>query len=181
MKDRDKDNILNKIKISGPGFTVPESYFNENDSDDLSIKVKHSEELENGSKLNSNSSKIGTGFTVPKDYFKDFKVNTLEVKEPKVIPLKNNVIKMISFVAAASVILFFGINFMNSNQSVTEQMVIQDEEFAAWIESELADIDSYELAEAFNDIELDHDFYAEEDIDEYLNDIDIEDLILENR
>jgi len=70
---------------------------------------------------------------------------------------------------------------MNRGQNTQNQLVFQHEEFANWIESDYVDLNSYEIAEAFNDVELEQVLYSEDEIDEYLNSIDIENLILENQ
>ena len=69
---------------------------------------------------------------------------------------------------------------MNTGQNTKNQLVFQDEEFINWIESDLTDLNSYEIAEVFNDMELEQSLYAEDDVFEYLNSVDIENLILEN-
>ena len=81
---------------------------------------------------------------------------------------------------AASILLFFGIKYINPTQSEKSQLVFQDQEYINWIESDLVDLNSYEIAEAFNDIELNQVYYPEDEVDEYLNSVDIELLILEN-
>ena len=70
---------------------------------------------------------------------------------------------------------------MNTGDDLTDQLVFQDEEFIYWIEADLADPNSYEIAEAFNDVELEHVFFYEEELGDYLNSVDIENLILENK
>lgn len=179
--DRNKENILNQLKKSGPGFTVPKAYFKEagtHDNSDNYLENNTSEKI-TGSNLDIHLK--APGFKVPNGYFETVESNIFESRNPKIISFKTKVVRVLTFAAAASVLLFFGINYMNSNQGINEEMVFEDEELVSWIESDLVDFNSYELAEAFNDLEFEHDLYAEEDIDEYLNTVDIENLILENR
>jgi hypothetical protein len=189
--DREKENILNNLKRSGPGFTVPKTYFEKledridqsRDSIDANLQ-EYEENTERKLKQKSvfTLDQIGKnhGFIVPDSYFEAVEPKILRLEKPKIIPLKNNFIRILSLSIAASILLFFGIKYMNTGQNTKNQLVFQDEEFINWIESDLTDLNSYEIAEVFNDMELEQSLYAEDDVFEYLNSVDIENLILEN-
>jgi len=81
---------------------------------------------------------------------------------------------------AASILLFFGIQFMNKGQQNASQVIVQNEEIANWIAEDLVTFDTYEIAEAFSDVELEETLYADEAVYDYLDFIDIESLIIEN-
>ena len=188
--DPEKGNILRKLKKSGPGFTVPKAYFEKMedriDQSTDSVDDYLQENEENAvpkQKSGFTLEQIGKnhGFNVPEGYFDTIELKISGPKQPKIIPLKNNFIRILSLSIAASILLFFGLKFMNTGQKTKNQLVFQDEEFIKWIESDLVDLNSYEIAEAFNDVELEQVLYSEAEIDEYLNSIDIENLILENQ
>ena len=87
------------------GFSAPTNYF---DNLQDSIQAKIAEE--------SFSKK--SAFKVPENYFEDLENNVLgrissEVKETKVISFKERVFKLIPIAAAASIILFIGLNSMD--------------------------------------------------------------------
>jgi len=189
--DREKENILNKLKKSGLGFTVPKAYFetleDRIDQSTESVDANEHKNEENTEPKQKQESvyaldQIGKnhGFNVPDGYFESFEPKILGPKQPKIIPLKNNFIRILSLSIAASILLFFGLNYMNTGQNTQNQLTFQHEEFANWIESDLVDLNSYEIAEAFNDVELEQALYPEDEVDEYLNSVDIENLILEN-
>ena len=186
--DQEKENILNNLKKSGLGFTVPESYFEKLEGQiqqkmDLTgsdQKINNKRKLKQ--KKHSVLDQIGKnhGFNIPDDYFDAFEPKTKKLKTTKIVSLKNNYTRVLALSIAASILLFFGIKYMNQSQNQKSQIVFQDEEFINWIESDLVELNSYEIAEAFNDIELDQILYTEDEVEEYLNSVDIEHLILEN-
>ena len=69
---------------------------------------------------------------------------------------------------------------MNTNKNTNNQLHLQDREIANWIEADLIDFNSNEIAEAFSDIELENPLYSDEEVFNYLNDVDIENIIIEN-
>jgi len=190
--DQEKENILNNLKKSGPGFTVPKAYFEKMearieqkmDSTDSNSDTNSdtNSDLKSNKKNTLSLDQIGKehGFKIPDGYFDENEPKLKKLKTTKIVPLKNNYTRILALSIAASILLFFGIKYMNPTQNAKSQMVFQDEEFINWIESDLVELNSYEIAEAFNDVELDQVLYPEDEVDEYLNTIDIEHLILEN-
>lgn len=190
--DQNKEDILKQLKSSGPGFTVPEGYFESldgqiehsiNTHDSLHEKKEVNTNLGQEQDSSFNLDQIGKdhGFTVPEGYFETIQSKITGLEKTKVIPLKTKYIRILSLSVAASILLFFGLKYMNTGDDITDQLVFQDEEFIHWIEADLADPNSYEIAEAFNDVELEHVFFYEEELGDYLNSVDIENLILENK
>ncbi len=190
--DRKKENILNRLKGTGPGFTVPKTYFDsledridhatgEIDSNQEKFKENDKNDLAQNDSFTLDQIGKNPGFSVPDAYFDTIESKISGLKKTKVIPIKNESIRILSLSIAASILLFFGLNYMITKDNIQSQLVFQDEEFVKWIESDLVDLNTYEIAEAFNDVELELTLYAEDDIDEYLNSVDIENLILENR
>jgi len=186
--DQEKKNILNSLKRSGPGFTVPNDYFEKMEAhierrmDSTDSNSKMNSDQESNQKNAFILDQIGKdhGFKTPDGYFDRDEPKLKKLKRTKTVPLKNNYTRFLALSIAASILLFFGIKYMNPTQNSKSQMVFQDEEYIDWIESDLVELNSYEIAEAFNDVELDQAFYPEDEVEEYLNSVDIEHLILEN-
>jgi hypothetical protein len=188
--DRNKENILKQLKSSGPGFTVPKGYFKSlEDQIDHTISSLDPNDKKNEGYTNPNQKshssfnldQIGKdpGFKVPEGYFDTIQSKTTQLEKTKVIPLNGKFIRTLSLSIAASILLFFGLNYMKSRENINDQLAFQDEEFINWIESDLADPNSYEIAEAFYDVELENVLFSDEEVDDYLNGVDIENLILE--
>ena len=176
-------STLKHLKNSDPGFVVPNDYFEGmEDRIDLSRTAIDLDPNQN-QKSPFNLDEIGKepGFSVPEGYFDKVEAKINRPDKTKVIRLKSNFTRLLSLSIAASILLFFGINYLNKQQITSDTLIFQDEEFVNWIESDLVDFNSYEIAEAFNDIEIEHTLYAEDEIGDYLNGVDIENLILENK
>ncbi len=197
MKPENKD-MLNKIKNKGAGFKAPERYFKEfgnNFSENLN-KTKHGfkspenyfENLEDKILVKINKSDLAknTGFETPDNYFDNFdneiltKINSN--KSSKVISLNNyNYIKIISFSIAASFLLFIGINKFKSNTNSFNFETVAITEIENWVENDLISFNTYDITETFSDIDLVIDEnYSDEEILDYLDNTDIENLIFEN-
>ena len=182
---------MSKIKTSGNGFTAPEGYLesledrldktiqdleNSNVKEfDKEMKIQKASDLSALDKIDRNH-----GLEVPEGYFDQLESKLTKSKHPKIISLheRNNRIFYLSI--AASILLFFGIQYMNTDKSTSNQLLLQDQEIANWIEADLIYFNSNEIAEAFSDIELDDPLYTDEEVFDYLNDIDIENLMIEN-
>jgi len=160
-----KDNNLHNIKNSG--FKTPKDYF-EGLEDALLNEVK----------LKENVSK--PGFTMPKDYLDSFEVDlpkeNSKRKETKVIHLFNrrNLI-MVSSIAAA-IVLFFSLNIGKEDYTYDSLDIETVENYL------LEESYSSELASLLEDEELIETNFLEsetENIEYYLQDIDVEDIYQE--
>lgn len=171
--NREKKDILNQLKNSGPGFTVPEGYFESyGDRQDVSVFDQIGDD---------------PGFKTPEQYFDTFDAKVMERSKPKVIQLKSKhtLGRLLGLSIAASILLFFGIQYMQNDLNGQDQLSIQEGDIANWIDSGMVSFDTYEIAEAFGDTEFDYSLYTKDEIDDYLmddylNDVAIENLILEN-
>ncbi|MDV7188050.1 hypothetical protein R3X25_12220 [Lutibacter sp. TH_r2] len=197
---------LSKLKEKGTGFTVPENYFNtteehiirefklkkitkNNLTSEFKTPKNYFESLENNVLSNLHLEKLQpkNKLEVPDNYFDSIEDNVFEKlkiqqKQPKVISLKQRLTKILVPVAiAASLLLIFTLT-TNSNNNSFE--AIATTEIENWIDNGQVDIDAYQLASIYNDIEIDDNFIAEtiseDDLMEYLNDENIEQLILAN-
>jgi len=189
--NRKKKNIWDDIKSMGSGFTTPSGYF---DALEDQLKESHEHLDEPVGNSTSKSTKVRQlehtsvldqiqrkhGFSVPKGYFEQNILMPEPNASPKVISLGGRNLRLLYMSIAASVLLFFGIQYMNKVQSPEQELVLQEEEIAGWIENDLITFSSNEIAEAYSDIELENAMYPEDEVYSYLNYMDIENLILEN-
>lgn len=154
------------------GFKVPEDYFESFDSK-LMTRVKE------GSK---------NGLKVPEGYFDTFEVkpsnpseNSKETGSKGVFNLKRPEIKKLAWMAAAaSILLFFGVKYTNTNQSPLEWEDLEHAEISSWIESDLVELNALDIAEAYPDVELNGSVINNEDLNAYLNEIDLDQILYEN-
>lgn len=185
--DKEHNNRINKIDSSSSGFKIPDDYF-DNLENILAQKILTNEISEKKS-LNKlhiirpnelKTKRRNTGFKVPENYFEQFQTRIDQPKEFYTTNRKVRRLRLISISVAASILLFFGIQFMNKGQQSVNQVIPANEEIAEWVDEDLITFDSYEIAEAFSDVELEQTLYAEEAMDDYLDFIDIESLIIDN-
>jgi len=167
-KIKNSEEFLNSILGKETGFSLPKNYF---DTTEDTIEAKLTAEI--FPKKN--------GFKTPDSYFKDLeseiltKVSTPE-KEPKVISFKDRVLKLIPLAAAASIILFIGLNSFVFNK--TEELTIDslsDDDIEFWLDSNT--IHTNDIAIVLeNDILEESDFYfsslEDENIEDYINSVD---------
>jgi hypothetical protein len=196
MKQNKKD-ILNKLKNRDAGFSIPENYFSQfdNNMQENGDKVKSGfvtpekyfdafEEKMTG-QLSKNVN-LSTGFKVPDNYFEKFDQKVLNKidskKAAKLIKLKpNKVLKILSYSIAASLLLFFSLKGLKSNEAAFDPGAIEISEIERWMDEGLISFSSYELSETFDDVYLyGEDNYTEDEILDYLDGENIENLILEN-
>ena len=138
------------------GLRVPEDYF---ESFDTRLMTR----------LKADSKK---GMNVPEGYFEDF-----EVKPPRNRP---DVRKLIWLAAAASILLFFGVKYMDTNQTTLDWADLEQEEISSWIESDLMELNAFEIAEAYPDVELNAPNLSNEELNAYLNETELEQILYEN-
>lgn len=197
MKRINKD-ILNKIKKSNTGFVAPKGYFKEFENNFYTNMNKNTSGFKSPENYFENiKDKIisqikkplltkASGFKTPERYLENIDNKILTKynfnKSSKVISLKNyNYLKIISFSIAASFLLYIGINkFKNNSNSFNIDNVAMSE-IENWIEDDLISFNTYDIAETFSDVDLIiDDNYSDEEIIDYLNNTDIENLIFEN-
>lgn len=138
------------------GLRVPEDYF---ESIDTRLMTR----------LKANSKK---GLKVPEGYFEDF-----EVKPPRNKP---DVRKLIWLAAAASILLFFGVKYTDTNQTTLDWADLEQEEISSWIESDLVELNAYDIAEAYPEVELNAPNLSNEELNAYLNETELDQILYEN-
>ena len=174
MTPKELKNIapkLSELKSMKTGFEVPTNYF-ESIEEKITFKIDFENEVDND---------------IPDDYFdtiEDRVFDKLKSQEPKVINLKSRFIKIVAPLAiAASILLLITLQIYTPKQEdVFANLKTSDIE--SWINNGDINIDTYEIATVyddanFEDIELYND-YTEDDLLEYLNNIDLESLLETN-
>ncbi|MDH5412794.1 MAG: hypothetical protein OEW87_01535 [Flavobacteriaceae bacterium] len=153
------------------GFSVPSSYFKNVENSVLK-------------KLGKENIQTETGQKIPEAYFESIEDRVFaklknEKPEVKVISFRSVLLKrIIPFAAAASLLLFF---ILNSNRDTISLDNVASTEIELWIENDLITLDTYEIADVYSDIELDNqDYFGDEEIIDYLDDMNLESIILEN-
>ena len=170
MKPNKKHIDLNLLKTKGTGFTVPEDYFN-------SIEAKVLSKVSND---------------IPTDYFDSledrvFKRIEKEVPKVKIVTLRQRIIRRyVPMLAAASVVLFIGLNFYNNSNAISFDS-LDTTTISSWLEdSDYDTSDSYVLGELLSadDINsltvLNESTLDDAQLLDYLSNTDIDNLILNN-
>lgn len=178
-------NIKNSIayihkKTGGKtGFSVPAGFFDKVENS-LTRKLKEKALPKNNS------------FEVPKSYFDELE-NTilakvaLPKKEAKIISLKEKILKLVPMAAAASIVLFIGLNFFifqNTKELTFDKLA--DAEVENWISKNINLINENDIAIVYSDIEFgDSEFIpnsiTDDELENYLQNQENISLILENK
>lgn len=170
MKENNKNPKLDPAK--GSGFNVPRGYF-ETFDDQLSNQLSN---LEDGM-----PDKMKHGFTVPDGYF-DEEPDGLQLDRPvgqkRVINLFSK--KAISLSIAASILIFIGIKTLSQDAAPASISDYSSEELLSWLETDASDVNSYDIAEVFDNLSVDEEYYSDEIILDYVADSDLEELLIEN-
>ena len=148
------------------GFKVPEDYFEGLDDRILS-------------RLSDNRR---GGFKVPDGYFERFEVKSETVAQRhRVLPLNLKPKARIALVAAAaSILLILGVNLTQKEQTDPEWNTLSQSEMSFWIENELDVVSAYDIAEVYNDVELEVPVATSSELTEYLSEIELEQILLKN-
>lgn len=186
-----KKNILDRLNKSDSGFNTPKGYFDEFEerlmsdlNQDTGFRMKNESEAQGPETLKSGALdqvEKNHGFKVPENYFEeDLSLKVLPEKS-KIISLgQRNTRTWLSLAVAASFLLFFGLKFYTAPEKQLELADLKDDEIENWIDADLISFNTYEVAEAFYDVELETLMYSDEEVTDYLDQIDIEQLILDN-
>ncbi len=182
--DTVEDAIFAKLAVEKlskkEGFSTPDSYF---DTIEDSVFEKIQKENKQAVQLPNDGK---SGFTIPENYLETVeetisaKLNDTTTQVP-VIDFKAIILKrVIPLAVAASLLLFIVVNY---NSKTISFETIASAEIEQWIEADLITLETYEIAEVYNDTELENQPFSTEDESElidYLNGIDIESILLEN-
>ena len=186
-----KKNILDILKEKGTGFKVPEGYL---DSIESAVDLK----------LKENNFPLENGYTVPDNYFDTFEnkvvdklqmnsvpngyFNTIEdnvfeklrkEEKSKVIDFSSRIKKALIPLSVAASILFVLILTYNGDNEVSPALAQTEIDYL--IDEDFITLNSYEIAEVYNDTDIDDINLNEElDLTDYVNGIDVEILMLEN-
>lgn len=128
-------------------------------------------------------------FEIPKEYFDTFEDRVFEKlqSKTKVIDFKTQFSKtIVPVLAAASLLLFITLQIFNGTKNTTEDLFakIEISEMENWIENGELVLNSYEITSIYEDLTIENintnSLYDDDDMLNYLNEIDVESLILIN-
>ncbi|TXD52577.1 MULTISPECIES: hypothetical protein [unclassified Polaribacter] len=160
-------HMKHKVDIE-TGFSTPSNYF---DNLEASLFTKISEE----------KFAKETAFKVPENYFNQLECSILSKaastkKETNVLSFKELILQIIPFVAAASIVLFIGLNsfVFNAKDTLTLDS-LSDSDIEYWLD--VTTVSNLDIATILQDDILDqNEFYytdiSDESIEEYLNSLD---------
>ncbi|MCI2227861.1 hypothetical protein MC378_01695 [Polaribacter sp. MSW13] len=170
--------FLNQKTGKTTGFSTPSNYFEEveNQFTTLLFEEKHAKK---------------TVFKTPDNYFDTIdneilaKVSSTK-KEVKVISLKDRLLKFIPVAAAASVVLFIGLNslvFNKTELSLFDQL--DDNDVEQWVSNNINLINDNDIALTYTDIEFEDsevipNSISNDELENYLSNHEDISLILEN-
>ncbi len=181
-------NILDQLKLKDSGFTVPDGYFQnlelplESDKPykETGFKVPNSyfKNVENEILTKTTKS---TGYQIPKGYFDHLEPivlsKTIYKKKSKIRSVQ--FLKFASYAAAASILLFFGVQQW-SNKQQFDINSISAADIENWMDNGFIHFQTEEISETLEDIDLIAlNNFSQEDIQQYLNEEDLENLMLE--
>ncbi len=169
-----EDHVCTKLSTAHfpvkEGFKMPANYLE-------SIEANVFEQLS----IDTNSDKQST--EIPEGYFDTFedrvfaKIQKETAEKSTVIHLKSRLIKIVAPIAiAASLVLIIILNYSNNAYNIESVATSDIEE---WIEDDLISFDSYEIAELYDDVNLEDEFSNDDlDVLNYINGTDIESVLL---
>jgi hypothetical protein len=193
---RNKKDILKNLKSRDAGFLIPENYFAEFEKDlqenDKKIKSgftspkNYFDQVEGSIPILLDPEGNNSGFRVPDNYFKNIDqriFDNIKVSKPgKIINFNTNkYLKILSYSIAASLLLFFSLRSLNSRNTMFDFETIEISEIESWMDDDLITFSSYDISETFEDVYLTGvGDYSEEEILDYLDGENIENLIIDN-
>ena len=189
--NQDKKDMLGKLENSGTGFNLPKGYFDSLEDkisagikpDELSEKIKGPRIFQKDSKQVEGLSKIRqqSGFKVPEGYFEKDEAYLIGSPKKRTFPLSlNRNTKVIWYSIAASFLLFFTIKYVTVRPTDFDFSEINQSEIETWIDADLVSFNSYDVAEVFDDVNLDDYDFTDEEVENYIANEDIENIILQN-
>ena len=191
-----KKNSLKHIKFNKNPFKIPKGYFDavENDvfakissenfpkKEGFSSPTGYFKDVEN--KILTKIGKEKSGFAIPENYLETLEDKVIakisnDKRPVKVIDFKSIILnRVLPFAVAASLLLIIYINYNNKTTSFDS---IASTDIERWIEDDLVTFDTYEIAEVYRDTQIENqDIFAEDELEEYLNGMDVESLLYEN-
>jgi hypothetical protein len=193
MKRKKNENtIWDRLRREPEGFLTPEGYL-ENLEDKLLSGMRDRETkteeqpvvLDRLSVVYQGKDKVNEisehGFRVPAGYFDGLEKRLIEgvaSERSKRTWLDRN--KIFTLSIAASLLLLIGIRFYDPNGTTEDLHALSTSEIDTWIDNGLVTFNSYDIAETFDDLELYPDLGSEQEVLDYLGEVDVENLMTEN-
>lgn len=170
-------NYITKKIGENAGFTTPTNYF-----DDVETRFTN--------KLVEDEFPKKEKFSVPNNYFSSLEDRVLEKisspkKEAKIIALRSKIIRFAPIAAAASILLFIGINIFTFNKIETVSFEsISDSDIENWLVDNTNSINNDDLAFVVEITDIENNEFStksinDTDLEEYLNSIETTSLLNE--
>ena len=195
-----KKNSLTHKKFKENSFKIPKGYFDAVENDVFAKMSSENFPKKEGfsspdiyfdgveenvlNKIREEKNKEQSGFTIPENYLETIEENVIaklsnENRPVKVIDLKSILLnRVLPFAVAASLLLIIYINYNNKTTSFES---VASSDIEQWIENDLVTLDIYEIAEVYNVTEIENqDIFAVEELEDYLNGMDVESLLYDN-
>ena len=86
---------------------------------------------------------------------------------------------LLALSAAAAILLFVGIKSKTSTGAPLQWQELSDSDISYWLENDSGELNSYDIAEVYQDVSLEPEFASDEELNDYLNEIDLEQIISE--
>ena len=193
MKNKDHtNNIWDRLKSKPDGFLAPGGYLEnleerilagtqqrETGFSEQPAKIDRTSVVYRGKeKANEASEQC---FQVPAGYFDGLEKRLIDMvasERPDKTWWDRNWIFTLSM--AASLLLLIGIRLYSPYGASGELNTLSTSEIDTWVDNGLVSFSSYDIAEAFNDVELYPDLGSEQEVLDYLGEVDVENLMTEN-
>jgi len=193
MKRKKNENtIWDRLRREPEGFLTPEGYLEDLEDKLLSVMRDRETATEEQPVILDRSSVVYQGkdkayevsehgFRVPAGYFDGLEKRLIEgvaSEKNRRTWLDRN--KIITLSIAASLLLLIGIRFYNPNEATEDLHALSTSEIDTWIDNGLVTFNSYDITETFDDLELYPDLGSEQEVLDYLGEVDVENLMTEN-
>jgi len=164
---KNRTDYINQKTGKKTGFSIPVNYLEEIEDTIISsiITKKLPKEIP---------------YKTPSNYFNTVendilaKLKTENPIEGKVISLHQKILNLVPFIAAASVLLFIGLNYFNTSTTYDFDDITETD-ITSWYENGYGSTDNNELAAVLDTSDFDEDFLSsmnDDNIEDYLNTID---------
>lgn len=193
MKNKDHtNNIWDRLKSKPDGFLAPGGYLENLEErilagtqEQLTAFGEQPAKIDRTSVVYRGKEKAGEasdqGFRVPAGYFDGLEkrlIDKLASERRDKTWWDRNWVFTLSI--AASLLLLLGIRLYSPHGASSNLNTLSTSEIDTWVDNGLVSFSSYDIAEAFNDVELYPDLGSEQEVLDYLGEVDVENLMTEN-
>ena len=184
--ERSGKNIFKELKSKPSGFVVPDNYFKNfkvrksSNKSGFKVPENYFEHFEVDILSGLKKDKQNTGFKLPEDYLENFEVKIpVTLKQNGQISKRTKIVRLISWTAAASVMLLMGLSLFQKDKTLSFDTLSYNDLESYLTETSML-MESNTIAENYSDIDLTlAAFDLEDEITEYLSEKKIEPLLIQ--